>query len=64
MLKKKFLATNLVFVCTNHSEDLINNYFSELDKVFALIKKCEDNDSLIDSLLDGPICHQGFKRLN
>ena len=64
MLKKKFLATNLIFVCIQHSKSLIDNYFEELDKVFSLIKKCEEDDSLIDKLLDGPVCHKGFKRLN
>ena len=64
MLKSGFLASNLIFVCTEHTEDLIDNYFEELDKVFAIIKKCEENNSLIDELLEGPVCHQGFKRLN
>ena len=63
MLKKNLLASNLLFVSTEHSEAIIDNYFSELDKVFGIIKKCEDGER-IDELLDGPTCHAGFKRLN
>jgi glutamate-1-semialdehyde 2,1-aminomutase len=31
--------------------------------VFALIRECEDGRDVM-SLLQGPVCHAGFKRLN
>ena len=31
---------------------------------FDKIKKCEDELLKIDNLLEGPVCHSGFKRLN
>lgn len=63
MLKKGYLAGNSVYVCTEHKPEVIDGYFTALDPVFALIKQCEDGGDVI-SLLQGPICHAGFKRLN
>ncbi len=64
MLKKGFLASNLLFSCMAHNKNIIDNYLNELDKVFLTIKKCENKELAIDDLLDGPVCHAGFKRLN
>jgi glutamate-1-semialdehyde 2,1-aminomutase len=63
MLKKGFLATTAVYACTEHTQELIDQYFEALDPVFALIKECEESRSIND-LLEGPVCHSGFKRLN
>jgi glutamate-1-semialdehyde aminotransferase len=64
MLKEKILASNVVYVCTEHSQNDVNCYFQILDVIFEKISHCEFNGVSIDSLLDGPICHDGFKRLN
>ena len=63
MLKKGYLATNSVYACTEHKQELVDGYFTELDPIFATIKECEDGLD-INSLLEGPLCHSGFKRLN
>lgn len=63
MLKKGYLATNLIFVSTEHSSEIIDGYFENLDQVFKLIKECEEGRD-VKSLLEGPVCHSGFKRLN
>ena len=63
MLKKGFLATNLFFASTAHSQEIIDNYFEKIEPIFFTIKECEAGRD-IASLLDGPICHSGFKRLN
>ena len=63
MLKNGFLASNLIFVCVHHSQEAIDNYFEILESLFMSIKKCEEGQD-ISALLDGPICHSGFKRLN
>jgi glutamate-1-semialdehyde 2,1-aminomutase len=63
MLKKGYLAANSVYACTEHKQELVNGYFSELDPIFATIKECEDGLD-INLLLEGPMCHSGFKRLN
>jgi len=63
MLKKGYLAANSVYACTEHKQELVDGYFAELDPIFATIKECEEGLD-VNSLLDGPICHSGFKRLN
>jgi glutamate-1-semialdehyde 2,1-aminomutase len=63
MLNKGFLAGNSVYVCTAHSPEIVLNFFEELDPIFGLIKECEDGRDVM-SLLKGPVCHSGFKRLN
>jgi len=63
MLAKGYLATNLVYVSTEHTPEVVARYFETLDPVFRLIKECEDGRDVL-SLLKGPICHSGFKRLN
>ena len=63
MLKSSILASNSIYVCTKHTPDDIDNYFEILDKIFQIISKCESSMS-IDNLLEGPVCHSGFQRLN
>lgn len=63
MLAKGYLAGNSVYVCTEHSPDIVDGYFQFLDPIFALIRECEGGRDVHD-LLKGPVCHGGFKRLN
>ena len=63
MLKKNFIANTSVYVCTEHSQELVDAYILELENIFMKIKECEDGRDIND-LLDGPICHSGFARLN
>lgn len=63
MLKKGYLAATSVYVCTEHTPEVVDAYFEELDPIFALISDCESGRS-VDDLLEGPVCHSGFKRLN
>ena len=63
MLEKGILASNSVYVCTEHTEQVVDRYFTELDDVFAVVRECEDG-RVVEDLLKGPICHAGFKRLN
>jgi glutamate-1-semialdehyde 2,1-aminomutase len=63
MLKKSYLAGTSVYVATVHTKEIVDRFFTELEPVFALIKECEDGRD-VKSLLDGPTCSSGFKRLN
>ena len=63
MLKRGILATNAVYVCTEHTRTVVDRYFEELGPIFGLIRECESGRP-IDDLLDGPVCHSGFARLN
>jgi glutamate-1-semialdehyde 2,1-aminomutase len=64
MLKKNILASTSFYASIAHEENFIEKYFTELDKVYGIIKKCENHELNINELLDGPICHSSFKRLN
>ena len=63
MLKKSYLASNAVYVCIEHSKEVVDKYIEALDPIWAKIKNCE-NGLVVETLLDGPVCHGGFKRLN
>jgi len=63
MLKKGYLASTSVYVCTAHTPEIVDSYFEALDPIFGLISQCEDGYDVM-SLLNGPVCHAGFKRLN
>lgn len=63
MLAKGYLASNLIFSCTEHSSEIVAGYIEALDPIFGLIKQCEEGRD-IHSLLNSPVCHAGFKRLN
>ena len=63
MLKRGYLAGTSVYVCTEHTPDILDGFFDALDPVFGLIQECEQGRDVM-SLLNGPVCHAGFKRLN
>ena len=63
MLAKGYLAGNSVYACIDHTPDIQAAFFETLNPIFELIKQCEDGRDVM-SLLNGPICHGGFKRLN
>jgi len=63
MLAKGYLAGNSVYVCIEHTREIIDGFFEALDPVFGLIKECEEGRDVM-TLLKGPVCHAGFKRLN
>jgi len=43
--------------------DKFDEYSDILNKTFGMIAKCEEGLD-ITKLIDGPVCHAGFKRLN
>ena len=63
MLAKGYLAGNSVYVCIEHTPAVVRDFFVVLDPIFALVKECEEGRDVM-SLLKGPVCHAGFKRLN
>jgi glutamate-1-semialdehyde 2,1-aminomutase len=63
MLKKGYLATTSVYTCTEHTPEIISDYFENLEPIFELIRECEGGRN-VNNLLKGPVCHGGFKRLN
>jgi glutamate-1-semialdehyde 2,1-aminomutase len=63
MLAKGYLAGNSVYVCIEHTPQVVAGFFEALDPIFAVIKQCEEGRDVM-SLLKGPVCHGGFARLN
>jgi glutamate-1-semialdehyde 2,1-aminomutase len=63
MLKKGYLAATSIYACTEHTQPIVDDYFVALEPLFALIQECEQGRR-VDDLLEGPVCHAGFKRLN
>ena len=65
MLKKKILATNVVYVSTTHTVKLLKIYFDNFDKIFKRISIIVKNKKYkVKNFLDGPISSSTFKRLN
>jgi len=63
MLAKGYLAANSVYVCIEHTPSIVDAYFGALDPIFSQISACEEGMDIM-TLLKGPVCHGGFKRLN
>ena len=63
MLAKGYLASNSLYAAIVHTPEIIDGYIAALDPIFGLIRECEDGRDVM-SLLKGPLCHQGFRRLN
>ena len=63
MLKKGFLASNTIYLSISHSKQLIKKYLHQLDKVFYLIKKCE-NGLDVNKLLKFKTPKKKFERMN
>ncbi len=64
MLAKGWLASTNFYASMAHTDEIIADYFADLDPVFALIAECEHGGRKVADLLKGPVCHAGFKRLN
>ena len=64
MLKQNILASNSIYTSVVHDDDCLEKYSHHLNQLFEIIKKCEDEVINIDTLIEGPICHNGFYRLN
>ena len=63
MLKKSILATNVVYLSTEHKKKYLIKYLRELDKIFKVIAECEKGKD-IKSLLEVKKISTSFGRLN
>ena len=64
MLKKGYLASTNFYASTAHNENNLKSYLEALNDVYKVISDCEKGNIEIEDLLDGPVSHSGFKRLN
>ena len=63
MLKKNFLATNTVYVSIDHKDNLLDEYFDKIEKVFKTLSKI-NLQSGIEELLEYPVINSDFRRSN
>ena len=63
MLKYGFLASDSFYASFAHKEDHVRHYLRYVNKVFSEVKQATENDTLM-TLIEGELCHTGFKRLN
>jgi glutamate-1-semialdehyde aminotransferase len=61
MLKKGYLASNLIYVSYAHTKDIVDAYLENARLVFKLIS---ENKNDLKKLLKSEVSHGGFQRLN
>lgn len=64
MLKKGFLASTIFYAAITHEDKFFDPYFNALNDIYKIIAECEKGNENIYNLLEGPVCHTGFQRLN
>ena len=62
MLKRGFLAKNIMCASYSHKENHVKEYLESVSEVFGIIRKAIDNGNACN-LLKGPVAYTGFKRL-
>lgn len=64
LLKSGILASTGFYASLAHKPEHLDRLFSSLGPIFARIAEALAADIPVASLLDGPVCHTGFRRLN
>ena len=65
MLKRKILASNVVFTSVVHdNKKILDNYFNNFYDILNTISKIDKKRINIKKYLKTPVCHSGFSRLN
>ena len=64
MLKRGFLAPPAFYACLAHTPEVLDRTFVALDEVLEIVADCQAGRESLDALLEGPVCHTGFNRLN
>ena len=61
MLKKKILASNVIYCCIAHEEKILQKYFNTLNEVFYKISKVEKDEKKIEDYLETETCLSGMR---
>lgn len=64
MLKRGFLAPPAFYASLAHTPEVLNRTFDALDTVLGMVAQCQKGEARVEDLLEGPVCHTGFNRLN
>ena len=60
-LKKKILASNLIFCSISHKDKVLKKYFNILESIFSKISKVEKGQKDISDYLKSPIAMSGMR---
>jgi glutamate-1-semialdehyde aminotransferase len=60
-LKRKILASNSMYMCTEHKIKILDDYFNILDSIFFKINKSIRDKIIPKQLLSGPLCISGIR---
>jgi glutamate-1-semialdehyde 2,1-aminomutase len=63
-LKRNILASNSVYICTEHNIKIFNRYFDILNEIFLKISKSIKKKDNPKDLLNGPVCISGIRSNN
>ena len=61
MLKEGYLASNTIYLCTSHTQEILNKYLKDFEGVIKKLKLSIYNKKF---KLSGPVCHSEMKRVN
>jgi len=64
MLKKKYLATNFIFISTEHKKEFVLKYLKNIDYIFKKISNSINANINPKDLIDTETSASSFKRLN
>ena len=64
LLKSGILATTAFYPSIKHEQQHLDLFFSKLRPIFQTIARTNNAKEKLVDLLEGPVCHSGFKRLN
>lgn len=64
MLKRGFLAGNVIYISLAHERSICDKYLDAFNDVISLLASVQYDSCKLEALLEGPICHSGFQRLN
>ena len=64
LLKKGILAGTGLYASLAHTQAHLDHYFEILDPILGQISDYRNREIAVETLLEGPVCHTGFKRLN
>jgi len=62
MLERGFLASTGLYTSFAHKKEYVNQYLNAVDEVFGTIVTVI-KEGKVSSILKGPVCHSGFRRL-
>jgi glutamate-1-semialdehyde aminotransferase/spore coat polysaccharide biosynthesis protein SpsF (cytidylyltransferase family) len=60
-LKRRILASNSMYMCTEHKTKILDDYFNILDSIFFKINKSIKDKIIPKQLLSGPVCISGIR---